>query len=314
MVRDAAGSATPGPKLILGGRALQDETQPLSACSLTPASKVLVLAGRSAPQVAAVHDQGDRAARIDRLKAAATAMASRSEEYVPSLTHLRNASPCIGCPLADNVDSMGCCSGANNGRTFMIENQAGHGLRLSEEDRKALGVGLAMHGRGQQSLEQVHALSMTDTLLHIISCETGNRICASSSCAEAMRDIPSQRSQSMLPQGSVKDALQELLLAEEAFGLASLSLVESIDNIGLLLLDITWCAPVCNVHLRAPSLGGHASPPRPRRCFFLLQDSSKLAAAADRLQKARGSLERSHGVDMARLRVLHGGFRPETAV
>ena len=28
----------------------------------------------------------------------------------------------------------------------MIENQAGLGLRLSEEDRKALGVGLAMHG------------------------------------------------------------------------------------------------------------------------------------------------------------------------
>ena len=76
---------------------------PLSACSLTPASKVLVLAGRSAPQVAAVHDQGDRAARIDRLKAAATAMASRSEEYVPAHKHLRKcpsislAAPWLTC-------------------------------------------------------------------------------------------------------------------------------------------------------------------------------------------------------------------------
>ena len=95
----AAGSASPGPKLILGGRALLDDTQPLSACSLTPASKVLVLAGRSAPQVAAVHDQGDRAARIDRLKAAATAMASRSEEYVPAHKHLRNAHPFHWLPL-----------------------------------------------------------------------------------------------------------------------------------------------------------------------------------------------------------------------
>ena len=67
----------------------------------------------------------------------------------------------------------------------------------------------------------------------------------------------------MSPQGSVKDALQELLLAEEAFGLASPSLVHSIDNIGLLLLDITWCAPVCTVHLKAPSPRKHASPPRP---------------------------------------------------
>ena len=65
----------------------------------------------------------------------------------------------------------------------MIENQAGLGLRLSEEDRKALGVGLAMHGRGQQSLQQVHALSMTVTLLHIIICETGSHICFASSPA-----------------------------------------------------------------------------------------------------------------------------------
>ena len=67
----------------------------------------------------------------------------------------------------------------------------------------------------------------------------------------------------MSPQGSVKDALQELLLAEEAFGLASPSLVHSIDNIGLLLLDIAWCAPVRTVHLKFPPLGKHASSPQP---------------------------------------------------
>ncbi len=35
-------------------------------------------------------------------------------------------------------------------------------------------------------------------------------------------------------------ALQELLLAEEAFGLADASLLSMVDNLAMLLIDIVW--------------------------------------------------------------------------
>ena len=43
----------------------------------------------------------------------------------------------------------------------------------------------------------------------------------------------------------------------------------------------------------------------------MLQDNTKLAEARERLQKARGSLQRSYGPIMERMRVLHGFFTPE---
>lgn len=44
----------------------------------------------------------------------------------------------------------------DNAASFVIENQAGQSLQLTEGDRKAVGMGLAMHSRGQISLKQVH--------------------------------------------------------------------------------------------------------------------------------------------------------------
>ncbi len=45
-------------------------------------------------------------------------------------------------------------------------------------------------------------------------------------------------------QGGYKDALDELLLAEEAFSCCAASVVDAVDNIALLKLDIVWCAAV----------------------------------------------------------------------
>jgi len=39
--------------------------------------------------------------------------------------------------------------------TFEIENQAGTGLNFSEDDKKALKIGLAMHLQGKENLKQV---------------------------------------------------------------------------------------------------------------------------------------------------------------
>jgi hypothetical protein len=41
-------------------------------------------------------------------------------------------------------------------------------------------------------------------------------------------------------QGAYRDALQELLLAEEAFDSCRASIVDTIDNAALLKLDIVW--------------------------------------------------------------------------
>ena len=43
-------------------------------------------------------------------------------------------------------------------------------------------------------------------------------------------------------QGQHRQALEELQLAEEAFELCRSDIVEAIDNVGLLLLDLVWCA------------------------------------------------------------------------
>jgi hypothetical protein len=40
----------------------------------------------------------------------------------------------------------------------------------------------------------------------------------------------------------VQAALDELLLAEESFSVVTPSLLDSIDNLAMLLLDIVWCA------------------------------------------------------------------------
>lgn len=51
-----------------------------------------------------------------------------------------------------------------------------------------------------------------------------------------------------------------------------------------------------------------------RRCYFMLQDTSKLAEAEQRLKQARESLHRSYGPNLERMRVLHGNFTPELAL
>lgn len=50
------------------------------------------------------------------------------------------------------------------------------------------------------------------------------------------------------------------------------------------------------------------------RCYFMLQDTSKLAEAQARLRRAREQLHRSYGPNLERMRVLHGNFTPELAM
>lgn len=47
------------------------------------------------------------------------------------------------------------------------------------------------------------------------------------------------------------------------------------------------------------------------RCYFQLRDAASLGAATERLGKARSWLQRSHGPNLERMKVLHGDFTPE---
>ncbi|XWS70767.1 hypothetical protein CRYUN_Cryun03dG0077100 [Craigia yunnanensis] len=86
-----------------------------------------------------------------------------------------------------------------------------------------------------------------------------------------------------------KDALEVLTMGEEAFSLCDPKVLEFIDNVPILQIDIVWC-------------------------YFLLRDISWLSVAGIRLEKAREGLERCHGKDFSRVRLLQAGCQPELAL
>ncbi|GFS35709.1 ubiquitin-associated (UBA)/TS-N domain-containing protein [Actinidia rufa] len=74
-----------------------------------------------------------------------------------------------------------------------------------------------------------------------------------------------------------KDALEVLIMGE------------LIDNVPILQIDMVWC-------------------------YFMLRDISWLSVAGLRLSKAREGIERAHGKESSRLRLLQGGRHPEIAL
>lgn len=62
-----------------------------------------------------------------------------------------------------------------------------------------------------------------------------------------------------------------------------------VDNVPILQIDMVWC-------------------------YFMLRDISWLSVAGIRLEKAREGIERAHGKESTRLRILQGGRYPELAL
>lgn len=110
-------------KLILGGRTLKDDSQPLSQLRITPTTRLMVL--HSAP--AALHAAEARQGRLDQLRAAVKSMAMRN--------------------------------GNESNGELVLENQAGTSLHFpSEIDRKALTMGLMLHTKGTASMREVRLM------------------------------------------------------------------------------------------------------------------------------------------------------------
>ncbi|XP_030468722.2 uncharacterized protein LOC115687340 [Syzygium oleosum] len=86
-----------------------------------------------------------------------------------------------------------------------------------------------------------------------------------------------------------EDALEVLAMGEESFSLCNPQFIEMVDNVPILQIDMVWC-------------------------YFMLRDISSLSVAGIRLQKAREGIERAHGKDYSRVRLLQGGRYPEIAL
>ncbi|GMH18984.1 hypothetical protein Nepgr_020825 [Nepenthes gracilis] len=86
-----------------------------------------------------------------------------------------------------------------------------------------------------------------------------------------------------------KDALEVLAMGENAFSLCDSKVLERIDNAPILQIDMVWC-------------------------YFMLRDISLLSVAGVRLAKAREGIERAHGKDASRVRLLQRGLTPEVAL
>ncbi|KAH9805428.1 NEDD8 ultimate buster 1 [Citrus sinensis] len=82
---------------------------------------------------------------------------------------------------------------------------------------------------------------------------------------------------SLIKRQMYKDALEVLTMGE------------FVDNVPLLQIDMVWC-------------------------YFMLRDISWLSEAGIRLRKAREGIERAHGKDSSRVRLLQAGRHPELAL
>ncbi|CAI9758915.1 unnamed protein product [Fraxinus pennsylvanica] len=94
---------------------------------------------------------------------------------------------------------------------------------------------------------------------------------------------------SLIKRQQYKDALEVLTMGEEAFSLCDPKVIEMVDNVSILQIDMVWC-------------------------YFMLHDISWLSVAGIRLAKAREGIERAHGKESSRMRVLQGGRYPELAL
>ncbi|XP_028753963.1 NEDD8 ultimate buster 1 isoform X2 [Neltuma alba] len=93
----------------------------------------------------------------------------------------------------------------------------------------------------------------------------------------------------LIRQKNYNDALEVLSMGEEAFSLCDPKVIELVDNVPILQIDMVWC-------------------------YFMIRDIRWLSEAGKRLEMARTGIERAHGKNSQRLRLLQGGRYPELAL
>jgi hypothetical protein len=250
---DADAPPPPPPKLILAGRVLQDGARTLSDMRVGPSSRVLV---SRAPPAAATP------APTSALPPEARAL-SAAEQRAARLERLRACAARMAGRDALRTD----------GYSFELENQRGERLALDPSERAALATALALHAKGKATLLEAERGAAAAGAVG------GGAAAAAGATAAATEPPPPP----LPPTHLYSRALDELLLADEAFALAPPRLVELTDNRSLLQLDAAWAA-------------------------LRLRDASRLGVWLSRLERAREGLRRAHGERGERAaRLLDGG-------
>ena len=248
-----AGTCAGSLKVITAGKRLSaDKDAPLSAVGISSTTRLVVSrAGpNSPPSPADAH--AARMARLDKISKAAEGIAKRS--------------------------------GGGSRPRFALETQAGAALQ-GESPR------CVSHLRFGSITSRFSRLSSRLNHRHVVVLTLSGGVSEADRTALTQGLTLHQKGRQLMDAAGVDpsrltDALDVLLLAEEAFGLASPELTARVDNFAILLLDVVWV-------------------------MFCQRDANKLAAAVSRLRTCREGFTRAHGPNLERLRQLQNGFTPE---
>ncbi|KAM5548065.1 hypothetical protein ABKV19_002161 [Rosa sericea] len=176
--------------------------------------------------------------------------------------------------------------------------------RVSAQEGKSLGQELMAESERAQRLARVKAAATALSKRHadgslpiedfniVLEDQSGKKVQMGSETdqrAIMMGLMLHTNAKQLLKAQNYQDALEVLTMGEEAFSLCDPKVIELVDNPSILQIDMVWC-------------------------YFMLRDINWLSVAGIRLEKAREGLERAHGKDSSRVRLLQEGRYPERAL
>ncbi|PRQ46251.1 hypothetical protein RchiOBHm_Chr2g0087051 [Rosa chinensis] len=176
--------------------------------------------------------------------------------------------------------------------------------RVSAQEGKSLGQELMAESERAQRLARVKAAATALSKRHadgslpiedfniVLEDQSGKKVQMGSETdqrAIMMGLMLHTNAKQLIKAQNYQDALEVLTMGEEAFSLCDPKVIELVDNPSILQIDMVWC-------------------------YFMLRDINWLSVAGIRLEKAREGLERAHGKDSSRVRLLQEGRYPERAL
>ncbi|GAU43122.1 hypothetical protein TSUD_373170 [Trifolium subterraneum] len=182
--------------------------------------------------------------------------------------------------VKNNSKILATLSSPQQGQSLVVEEQSSQRL---ERIRAAATALAERHADGSLPLEDFN-IEVEDQSGHKVS--LGSEI---DQRAVMMGLMLHAKGKLLIKGGNYKDALEVLTMGEEAFSICDPKVIELIDNVPILQIDMVWC-------------------------YFMLRDIRWLSDAGKRLEMARAGIERAHGKDSLRLRLLQGGRYPEVAL
>lgn len=182
--------------------------------------------------------------------------------------------------IKNNSKILATVTSPQQGQSLVVEEQSSHRLARIRAAATALAE---RHADGSLPLEDFN-IEVED--------QSGQKVRLGSEIdqrAVMMGLMLHAKGKRFIRKGNYKDALEVLTMGEESFSICDPKVIELIDNVPILQIDMVWC-------------------------YFMLRDIRWLSDAGKRLEMARAGIERAHGKDSLRLRLLQGGRYPEVAL